>query len=92
VSILASSLPAPSPDVVFRALPDGGVLFCPRTEEYFGLNVTGAFVWEHLRPVCDSVEDLVAAFQRRFPDAPDGAARQDVLDLLNDLTSAGLIV
>lgn len=88
----APALPTPNPDVVFRAMPDGGVLFAPKTEAYYGLNTTGAFVWEHLAPTCSTLDELCERFLARFPGAPVDRARQDVEALLAMLGEHGLVV
>lgn len=88
----AAPLPTPSPDVVFRAMPDGGVLFAPQTEVYYGLNTTGAFVWERLSPVCRTVDELCAALVAQYPDATAEQVRLDVQGILDDLVAGGLAV
>lgn len=85
-------LPKPNPAVVYRALPDGGVLFSPADESYFGLNVTGACVWENLAPVRGSLEEVYGEIARRFPSAEPERIRRDVSNLLAVLTENGLVV
>lgn len=61
-------------------LPDG---------VYYGLNETGAFLWERLRsPV--RVADLRAALLAEF-EVTETVADRDLNALLNELTKAGLI-
>jgi len=83
-------LPKPKPDVVYGALPDGAVLFFPSEELYFGLNPTGACVWENLSPVRGTVEEVCAEVERRFPDAAPERVRRDVDLLLEALAENGL--
>jgi hypothetical protein len=73
-------------------MPDGGVLFAQSTEVYFGLNVTGAFVWEHLSPVCATVDDVAAALVERFPEVALAEALQDVTDLVAEFSANNLVV
>ncbi|MEW5919157.1 MAG: hypothetical protein AB1762_22330, partial [Gemmatimonadota bacterium] len=51
-------LPSARPSVIYQALPDGAILYCAEQELYFGLNRTGACVWEHLSPVCATVDEV----------------------------------
>ena len=84
-------LPTANPFVVFRELPDGGVLFSSVEEVYFGLNPTGAFVWEHLAPVCNTVDEVCVEVGRRFPGAEPDRVRQDVSRMLAELTANRLV-
>ena len=72
-------------------MPDGGVLFSPSDETYFGLNETGACIWENLPPVRNSVEEVCAEITKRFPDADPEIVREDVGKLLKELTDGGLV-
>ena len=85
-------LPAPSPDVIFGALSDGAVLFATESEVYFGLNATGACVWELLPPARNTVEEVCAELQKRFPEVPSEVIRADLEELLDQLVSNGLAV
>ena len=85
-------LPVPHPDVVARPLPDGSVLFHAQTEVYFGLNQTGAAVWEGLVSGASSEEALVAAVMQRWPDAPPTDVSSHVRSLLAELSAEGLLV
>ncbi|MGH7603748.1 MAG: PqqD family protein [Gemmatimonadaceae bacterium] len=84
-------LPRPKSSVVYRPMPDGGVLFSPTEETYFGLNQAGACIWENLSPVRNSVEEVCAEVSRRFPDAQPEQVRTDVGKLLDELTESGLV-
>ncbi len=84
-------LPKPKSSVVYRPMPDGGVLFSSSDETYFGLNQTGACIWENLSPVRDSIEEVCAEVTRRFPDAEPSRVRDDVGRLLKALTDGGLV-
>ena len=85
-------LPQPNPAVVFRALPDGAVLLSTETEVYFGLNRVGARIWELLPPSTASLDELCACLEAEFPDAPDGAIRDDVTELLQALAADRLVL
>lgn len=91
MSTSLTTLPTPNPAVVFRALPDGGVLFLTTDEVYFGINPVGAFIWEQLPPVCATLEALCDAVCARFPDAPADQVRADVEELLATFAEAGLV-
>jgi hypothetical protein len=85
-------LPFPNPDVIARALPDGSVLFHPRTEVYFGLNETGTVVWDALRNGAASEDSLVDAIQSKWPGARRTQVLADVRELLADLSVEGLVL
>ena len=84
-------LPKAHPSVVYRPLPDGGVLFSPSKESYFGLNVTGACIWENLAPVKTSVDEVCDEVAKRFPDAEPERIRLDVGNLLSAFAENGLV-
>ena len=84
-------LPRPKSSVVYRPMPDGGVLFSPTDETYFGLNQTGACIWENLAPVRSSIEEVCAEITKKFPDAPPDVVRDDVGKLLKELAEGGLV-
>ena len=85
-------LPQADPTVVYRALPDGSVLFSPNSERYFGLNVTATCVWENLAPVNHSVEAVCDELARRFPDVETRRIRLEVESLLSVLEANGLVL
>lgn len=84
-------LPRPKSSVVYRAMPDGAVLFSPIDETYFGLNQTGACIWENLAPVRNTIDEVCAEVTKRFPDAEPTVVREDVGQLLKDLAEGGLV-
>ncbi|HKK08593.1 MAG TPA: PqqD family protein [Gemmatimonadota bacterium] len=84
------TLPDVDEDVVFNALPDGAVLLSTREEVYFGLNRTGARIWELLAET-STLDELCARLGEDFPDAPEEGLREDVVELLDRLASEGLI-
>ena len=84
-------LPKPKSSVVYRAMPDGAVLFSPAEETYFGLNETGAIIWENLAPVRSTVDEVCAEVAKRFPDAELAQVRDDVGQLIKELVEGGLV-
>jgi len=84
-------LPRPKSSVVYRAMPDGAVLFSPAEETYFGLNETGACVWENLSPVRSTIDEVCAEVLKRFPDAELARVREDVGQLIKELEEGGLV-
>ena len=84
------TLPRPNPAVVYCTIPDGAVLFSPTRETYFGLNETGACVWEQLSRADGSMDALCAELYDRFPDAEPEQIRRDVDELLGSLVQHGL--
>lgn len=82
--------PAPRASVVVKAMDDGSVLFAPETELYFGLNQTGTFIWRHLHPVCETVDDICAALGEAFQGGEPVRIRRDVERLLGLLVEKKL--
>ncbi len=84
-------LPVAAPDVVYKSLPDGAVLFSSDSEVYFGLNAVGARVWELLPPASDTVAQLVEALGVHYPDVDPATIQADVSELLENLERQGLV-
>jgi hypothetical protein len=63
-------------------MPDGAVLFSTETEQYFGLNQTGACIWRNLHPVCATVQEICIAVDREFPGGEAQRVRNDVERIL----------
>jgi len=85
-------LPVANPKVIFKALPDGAVLFSLEDEVYLGLNAVGARVWELLPPKSASLQELCAAVAAPYPDVDPDVIRADVCALLTELESNGLVI
>jgi hypothetical protein len=85
-------LPIANPNVIYRALSDGAVLFSTQEEAYYGLNEVGARVWELLPPVTQSLAELCDRVSQQYPDVDPGVIRTDVTELLTDLLQHGLVV
>jgi hypothetical protein len=84
-------LPAPSPAVIFRAVDEGAVLLSTGDEVYYGLNAVGSYIWEQLPPALTTLDDLIRALGRRYPDVPVDRLRADTQALLDDLLAHGLV-
>ena len=85
-------LPMAEPTVIYRPMPDGGVVFHPGNEFYYGLNLTSACIWENLAPVCSSLDELCDAVDKRFPGIDPQRIRADALGLLEKLFEHALVV
>jgi hypothetical protein len=85
-------LPTPAPHVVFRRLPEGGVIYSTSSEIYFGLNDVGARIWELLPPACDTFSAICSTLERAFPDATAALIRRDVTRYLDELVANGLAI
>ncbi len=84
-------LPVVNPKVIFKALSDGAVLFSTEDEVYFGLNEVGALVWQLLPPKLSTLDELCRAVAERYPDVDSDVIRQDVTELIAELTSNRLV-
>lgn len=89
---LGALLPQQRPSVIYQTLPDGAVLYCAEQELYFGLNRTGACIWEHLSPVCMTFDELCAVVGQRFAKVDSHDIRGDADRLLNRLAEHHLLV
>ena len=86
-----AALPGHHGAVVFRTVSDGAILLHTEDEVYYGLNAVGVRVWQ-LLPESRGLDDLCAALGRDYPDVPSAQLRDDVTELLDDLSRAGLVV
>jgi hypothetical protein len=78
-----------SDNQVFCVLDDEVALLNLDRACYFGLNDTGAHIWQSLETP-RSIEDLCQAVLAQFEVTAD-VCRQDVLDFLASMQEAGLI-
>jgi hypothetical protein len=85
-------LPVPSQSVIYRSLSEGAVLFSTTDEVYFGLNEVGARIWELLPPVSSTLDELVRELSASYPEVELATIRADVVELLSELQSQGLVV
>jgi hypothetical protein len=76
-------------------MDEGGVLFCSRTEIYFGLNAVGVAIWDRLpeagAPEGRNFEGLVDALQEVYPDVDRAILATDVQEFLGALEESELI-
>jgi hypothetical protein len=85
-------LPKPSESAIFRALPEGGVLFSTSSEVYFGVNMVGARIWELLPPVTRSFEELCTMLCAEYSDVGADTIRNDARRFLEQLLANGLVI
>jgi hypothetical protein len=88
---VSTPLPKARADVIFQTVPEGAVLLATRDEIYYGLNEVGAEIWTLLVGAPGSLETLCARLGERYPDVPLDVLRADVLELLAELSAAGLV-
>ena len=84
-------LPKPNPEVIYRAVEDGAVLLSSKDEVYYGLNTVGKYIWEHLPPVLQTLEELSTSLSAVYPDIPVETIRADACELLAELLANGLV-
>jgi hypothetical protein len=84
-------LPTRNPNVIFKALATGAVLYSTANEVYFGLNSVGVRIWELLPPSQQTLDGLCAVLCAEYPDVPADVIRTDVVEILEDLTKLGLV-
>jgi hypothetical protein len=88
-------LPVRSPSVLFNRMDDGGVLFCTRTEMYFGINQVGASIWENLPLQTEgetkSFADLLTALQALYPDVDEETLGEDIREFLEAMAQSELV-
>ncbi len=85
-------LPVANPDVIYQSLDEGGVLFSPKEEVYFGLNAVGARVWEALPPASRSWEELFSTLETTYPTVDPATLRADARELIDELLAQGLLL
>jgi hypothetical protein len=84
------SVVAPSPDVLSQEVRGDTVLLDLGAEQYYALNEVGSRIWSLIdqrttvTDICNQLGDRYATERARL--------EQDVLELLNELLDAGLIV
>jgi hypothetical protein len=84
-------LPTRNPNVIFKALATGAVLYSTADEVYFGLNSVGVRIWELLPPAQKTLDGLCQVLCAEYPDAPAEVIRSDVVEILEELTKLGLV-
>jgi hypothetical protein len=91
VLVNSLALPAANPDVIFKPVAEGAVLFSVKDEVYYGLNAVGMRIWQLLPPVHSSVNELCDALRTDYPQVDAAVLRADVMELLDELTALGLL-
>lgn len=81
----------PNSGVLFQRFADGAVVYSPGDESYFGLNGTGAEVWNLLPKEGERFEELLRKMVALYPEAPESDLRTDLGDLLDELVKHGLM-
>lgn len=81
-----------NPDVVLREEdPDeGGLLFNPDTNQVKVLNTTGLFIWQQCANG-STLDEITAAVQKGFEDAPADAVADDVKEFVEGMVESGFI-
>lgn len=82
--------PEPAEGVVCSQVSDGAVLLSTEAEIYFGLNETGARIWELLREG-QSVDEICRSLGDEYPEVAAEEIRGDVEELLEELAGQGLV-
>ena len=77
--------------MVAQPLDGGAVLFCTRSEVYFGLNEVGQLIWETLGTPGNSLSDLEQLLAERYPDVSAENLAEDARAFLAALGDAGLV-
>jgi hypothetical protein len=90
-STVGAAAPTPRAAVIVSATPDGSVLYSTETEQYFGLNRTGTFIWNHLHPTCETIDEICVALGAAFPGGEPERIDRDVRRLLGRLVEKQLV-
>lgn len=75
--------------IAAQTLGDELVLLDLGSEQYFGLNAVGAFLWPYFQRG-SSLDEATAAVLEEYDVTPE-AARRDVLTFIEQLRAAGLL-
>ncbi len=89
---MSHTLPVPSPTVLCKELDEGAVLFCSRTEVYFGLNPVGVLIWNALSDGPRTLDALVEALAARYPEQNSDDLRVDAREFVEALSESELLV
>jgi hypothetical protein len=85
-------LPARSDTVIFKEMDEGAVLFCTRSEVYFGLNPVGVQIWAILGTSAATLPEVVDALSANYPEHPRAELETDVREFLAALSEHELVV
>ena len=87
-------VPKKSATVIFKSTDEGGVLFCSRTEVYFGLNQVGVSIWSALPDAVSkspTVDSLLDTLHDVYPDVDRDSLAADVDEFLKALEESELV-
>lgn len=77
-------------------MDDGAVLFCTRTEMYFGINHVGATIWEALPDPGGSdrrgFDEVLAVLHEAYPDVDAETLRADMAEFLAAMRQSELVI
>jgi hypothetical protein len=77
-------------------MDEGGVLFCSRTEVYFGVNPVGAAIWNKLPSEAGAgaggVDGLLNELVTLYPDAGREVLAADLREFLDEPRKSELVV
>jgi hypothetical protein len=90
VTINITTSVRPSSTVMMRTIDDGGVLVDIDRGTCWELNIVGRWIWERLAAL-EPLSGISEALSEKYGISM-GSARGDVLRLVGDLASAGLVV
>lgn len=82
----------PSPTVLFKEMDEGAVLFCSRTEVYFGLNPVGVLIWKALQEGPRTEAQLIQVVAQAFPGAELEVVTTDVHEFVGALEADELVI
>lgn len=85
------TLPCGRSSVVLKEVPEGAILFSTDTEVYFSLNPVGLRVWRLLHNDHRTMDEVVTALQKAYPEVSREVLARDVQGLLDDLSGNGLV-
>ena len=88
---MSADLPVKSPTVVLKEMDEGAVLFCSRTEVYFGLNQVGSAIWNQLSDGDGTFDGLLDALQSVVPEIDRDTLAADVREFLTALEENELV-
>ena len=71
---------------------DGAVLFCSRSEVYFGLNDVGVLLWNRISERPGTLVDLVEVLHASFPDEDRPGLEADVREFTTALEKNQLVL
>ena len=89
-SLTASSIVVASEKQVSSTIEGEAVILHLANGVYYGLNPTGAHVWDFIQDEPRTVADICDAVRAEY-DVEDDRCKRDVVRLLSELIEAGLV-